>query len=214
MEPSCHTTDEDRTRYAGLMERIKLRVSEASGLLNAKKARNGRIDERHLLYAAAQLRLVIEETAYSSFVANRRAMEDAERSMRKNDWDAVTKALRAINPAYWPTGIEQVRRADGSIEWLNQADVLHEVDCARVRGRLSALLHARNPRFPPSNLREEVAFVRRLIRQLTNTLNEHLVYMVGRDELLCCQVWSEPVRVYVFAAVPGADKIGQVDAIE
>ncbi len=88
--------DEDRNRYAGQMERVKLRIDEALRLIDEIQ------DERALVYAAAQLRLALEETAFASLVGNRKSMEEAERSVALSGWDKASKSLRAINPDYWP----------------------------------------------------------------------------------------------------------------
>lgn len=192
---NLQTSDDDRTLYARQMERVKLRIEEASTLVQAGH------DERSVLYAAAQLRIAIEEVAFASLVGNRRAMEEAERTTKSKDWETVRKSLRMVNPGYWPRGIEQVRKNDGKIEWVDAVGGLKEHECGRARGRLSGLLHARSPWLPDIDWQSERSFISTIQTRLQVTLNEHLVSMVGGEELLCCTVWSNPVRVYAFGLV-------------
>lgn len=56
------TTQEDRNLYGGVMTKVKLRIDEAG-----RQLWKSQLDERNLVYGAVQLRLAIEEIAYSSF---------------------------------------------------------------------------------------------------------------------------------------------------
>lgn len=185
--------DEDRARYAAQMERVKLRIDESLRLFEEIS------DERAVVYAAAQLRLALEEIAFASLVGNRQAMETAERSVTLNGWDKAIKSLRGINPNYWPHGVREVRGERN--EWLDVEGGLAEPEVARVWGRLSQLLHARNPWRDPLDLKDERRFMMDLIGQLRITLNSHFITLVGGRQRLFCQVGSSPVRVYVFSLV-------------
>lgn len=185
--------DEDRNRYAAQMERVKLRIDEALRLLDEIR------DERGLVYSAAQLRLALEETAFASLVGNRKAMLEAERSVALSGWDKASKSLRAINPDYWPCGVIEVRGE--SNEWLDVNGGLAEPDVAKTWGRLSQLLHARNPWREAPDLKAEGKFMRGLIGQLRTTLNSHFITLAGGRQKLFCQVGSQPVRVYLFSRV-------------
>lgn len=192
-DPEYRTTQQDRNSYVAVMSRVKLRIDEAE-----KELRKPQGDERNIIYAALQLRLAIEEIAFSSFVANRQALEEAARSTRVKKWDEARKALSAINSKYWPIGVELVSLDGEPDRWDSKIDQLTEEACAPAWGRLSTLLHARNPALPALDLTEEAAFAEDLVGKLRATLNEHLVHMVGEKELLCCQVGAEPIRLYVF----------------
>lgn len=195
MEEAHAVEDNDRYRYAAQMERIKLRVDEAQRVVTELR------DERGLLYAAAQLRLALEEIAFASLVGNRKAMEEAERSVALNGWDKAIKSLRAVNPDYWPRGVTEV--PGEPIKWEDVSGALVEADVARAWGRLSQLLHARNPWHEAPALEAQGTFIRQLIGQLRTTLNSHFITMVGGRQKLFCQVGSQPVRVYLFALVDG-----------
>lgn len=190
MDENHSLNDDDRYRYAAQMERIKLRIDEAQRVVDEFR------DERGVLYAATQLRLAVEEIAFASLVGNRKAMEDAERSLELNGWDKASKSLRAINADYWPCGVTEQKN-----EWLDVAGGLTEPDVARIWGRLSQLLHARNPWRDVPDVKAESVFIRQLIGRLRTTLNSHLITLVGGRQKLFCQVWSQPVRVYLFALV-------------
>ena len=71
--------DDDRARYATQMERVKLRIDEAANLLNSIH------DERAVLYAAVQLRLVLEELSFASLEGNRKALEQAQLSWNQRN---------------------------------------------------------------------------------------------------------------------------------
>lgn len=186
-------SDEDRGRYAAQMERVKLRIDEALRLISEIR------DERGLVYAAVQLRLALEEIAFASLVGNRKAMEEAERSVMLNGWDKAIKSLKALNPDYWPSGVIEVRGEKN--EWLDVTDGLVEPDVAKVWGRLSRLLHARNPWREGLDLPTEEQFIRKLIGELRATLNSHFITLVDGRQRLFCQVGSQPVRVYLFSLV-------------
>jgi len=197
MDEDHAVNDDDRSRYAAQMERIKLRIDEAERVADELR------DERGILYAATQLRLAVEEIAFASLVGNRKAMEDAERSVALNGWDKATKSLRAINPDYWPCGVTEEEN-----KWLDVVGGLAEPDVARTWGRLSQLLHARKPWRGVPDLEDENAFIRQLIGQLRTTLNSHFITLVGGRQRLFCQVWSQPVRVYLFALVDEGEPAG------
>lgn len=193
MDEEHLVADEDRSRYAAQMERIKLRIDEAQRVACELG------DERGLIYAAAQLRLAIEEIAFASLVGNRKAMEEAERSLALNGWDKAIKSLRTVNPEYWPRGVIEIRGETN--EWIDVTDGLFESDVARTWGRLSQLLHARNPWRGVPDLKSEGEFMMSLIGQLRTTLNAHFITLAGDRQKLFCQVGSQPVRVYLFTRV-------------
>lgn len=83
----------------------------------------------------------------------------------------------------------------------SQVGGLAEPDVAKTWGRLSQLLHARNPWRAAPDFVAENSFVRQLIDQLRTTLNSHLIALVGGRQELFCQVWAQPVRVYLFTLV-------------
>ena len=193
MDEEHRVADEDRSRYAAQMERIKLRIDEAQRVACELG------DERGLIYAAAQLRLAIEEIAFASLVGNRKAMEEAERSLALNGWDKAIRSLRTVNPEYWPRGVIEIRGETN--EWIDVTDGLFESDVARTWGRLSQLLHARNPWRGVPDLKSEGEFMMSLIGQLRTTLNAHFITLAGDRQKLFCQVGSQPVRVYLFTRV-------------
>ncbi len=196
MDGETGVEESDRIRYAGQLERIKLRIDEADRI--RKEIR----DERGVVYAAAQLRLALEEIAYASLVGNRSAMEQAERSLLVSGWDKASKSLKAINPDYWPRGISEFPGEDGNpSKWLDVTDGLSESDVARAWGRLSQILHARNPWHVSSDFKAESTFISDLIGKLRKTLSSHLIKLVGGEHLLFCQVGASPVRVYIFGRV-------------
>ena len=184
--------DDDRARYATQMERVKLRIDEAANLLNSIH------DERAVLYAAVQLRLVLEELSFASLVGNRKALEQAQLSWNQRNWDAAVKSLRRLNPEYWPRGVAEVNEIDKS-EWIDIEGGLSEASVARIWGRLSAILHAKNPWDDRLNVSAEAAFVRDLISVLRLTLSSHFITLVGGAQLLFCRVWSSPIQVYLFS---------------
>lgn len=187
--------ESDRVLYAKQIERIKLRLDEIYRLNRDMR------DERGVLYAAAQLRLAIEEVSFASLVGNRKLLEAAERSIRLNGWDKANKALSNVNPDYWPSGVIEVAHDDGRRSWEEAPDVLTVDEVPKIWGRLSAQLHAKNPYVTPLDLGTEAAFILESSSRLVRTLNSHLIKLAGTSELLFCQAWSTPVRVYLFGEV-------------
>lgn len=95
--------ESDRVLYAKQIERIKLRLDEIHRLNRDMR------DEHRVLYAAAQLRLAIEEVSFASLVGNRKLLETAERSIRLNGWDKANKALSNVSRITGQLGLSKWR---------------------------------------------------------------------------------------------------------
>src|SRR5699024_5601262 len=192
-------TAEDVRFYAAHMERIKLRIDEARGLLYQKPS-----DERDTLYAALQLRMAIEETACASLIANRSSFEDAAKAFRLKRFDEVQKTLKSLNPSYWPkavkdTGPDPKAGAVGSFEPVKEA--LTDAEWMQTWGKLSPMLHMRNPWLPERDRKKDRQFVRTALEKLVVTLNSHVTELVGGQYFVMAQVGASPVRAYVFSKI-------------
>lgn len=192
--PGGKLTRDDLGHYAKIMEKVKLRTIEVDTLLRTHK------DERGILYAAIQLRMTLEEVVLASLVSNRQLVEDAQQSLTEKSFDKVFKKVRNLNPQFWPVGVEPVGDGEGT-KWVNQSDVIQEGEVLKLHGKLSRLVHATNPYGNEVNLGTAQKEMREVVGKLGPTLNEHLVKLAGQDELLCCQVWADPVRTYQFKVV-------------
>lgn len=184
----------DRIVYAGVMEQIKDRVARVGALEKS-------LSHPALTYCALELRLAIEEVVLSSLITSRQALNRTADALRSKDMAAARKLATAANPDYWPRGTEPVTKPDGGTEFVDRTDVLTEERYLKTWGRLSTLLHGRSPYAPGLDLGDEARFVRDTRDRLVNTLNHHVVHLAGKDEILVCTVYSEPVRVYGFGLV-------------
>lgn len=189
---------EERELYARQISRVKLRIDEARHLLcKAQK------DERDLLYATLQLRLSIEEIACASLVANRSSFEDGQRAFNLRKFDHVQKALKAINPDYWPKGIIEEDPLGKGIPtvWADNPDALSGSEWMQMWGKLSEILHMRNPWDAPRDVSADSTFVKAVHSKLVGTLSSHVVRLIGGEHLVMARLWPIPVEVYVFRAI-------------
>ena len=196
-------TVEDVRLYEAHMERIKLRIEEARGLLYKKPS-----DERDLLYAVLQLRIAIEETACASLIANRASFEDAEKAFRLKRFDEVQKALKSLNPSYWPEAVKETApgpKAGAVASFVPVEDALTDADWLKIWGKLSSMLHMQNPWLPKHDIKRNHQFARTVVDKLVATLNAHVTKLVGGKYFVMAQVWASPVRAYSFGLVPDSD---------
>ncbi|WP_218221590.1 hypothetical protein [Nesterenkonia sp. Act20] len=188
---------EDQKLYMRQMVRVKLRLEEARHLLYKAKR-----DERDLLYATLQLRLAIEETACASLVANRTSFDDGQRAFTLRKFEHVQKALKALNPDYWPNGIfEESPQGGIPTVWTDNPDALSGSEWMKMWGKLSERLHMRNPWEAHRDLSSDATFLRAVHSKLVRTLSSHIVTLVGGEHLVMARLWSTPVEVYIFTAV-------------
>ena len=192
-------TAEDVRHYEAHMERIKLRVNEARGLLYKKPA-----DERHTLYAALQLRIAIEETACASLMANRPSFEDAEKAFRLKRFEEVQKTLKSLNPSYWPKAVKETPpdpKTGVVANFEPVEDALTDAEWMQIWGKLSPMLHMRSPWLPKRDRQKDHQFVRAALGKLVITLNSHVTELVGGQHFVMAQVWASPVRAYSFSQI-------------
>lgn len=196
-------TEEDVRLYEAHMNRIKLRIDEARGLLYKKSS-----DERDLLYAVLQLRIAIEETACASLIANRVSFEDAEKAFRLKRFEEVQKALKLLNPSYWPKAVKESApepntEAVASFEPVEGS--LTDTEWMKIWGKLSSMLHMRNPWLPERDIKRNHQFAKTVVDKLVTTLNAHVTELVGGQHFVMAQVYASPVRAYGFSLVHNSD---------
>lgn len=196
-------TEEDVRLYEAHMNRIKLRIDEARGLLYKKSS-----DERDLLYAVLQLRIAIEETACASLIANRVSFEDAEKAFRLKRFEEVQKALKLLNPSYWPKAVKESApepntEAVASFEPVEGS--LTDTEWMKIWGKLSSMLHMRNPWLPERDIKRNHQFAKTVVDKLVTILNAHVTELVGGQHFVMAQVYASPVRAYGFSLVHNSD---------
>lgn len=179
--------------YRNLYERIFWDLEQASTSLDSESC-----DFADLIHAAAHLRLTLEEVTIASFVANHALLARARTSVRNaNDFDSARKALRKLNPHYWPVSFGPVTH--GSNQGLGVRQLgLAEGDIGPCFGVTSELLHAANPyRARKRSPEEYLAELRSLRERLQSRLESHVVQMAGEPEYVC--LWVEDGTVCVRA---------------
>ena len=178
------------------MSRVKLRIDEASELLHTTP-----IDERDLIYACLQMRLAIEEVACASLVANRSSFESARKAFELSLIKDVTAELKRLNPSPWPEAISEHSEPGSTgqpTRWNEVEASLAGADWMRLWGKLSELLHMRNPWAPPRNLAEDLQFLKKVVSDLKQTLSSHVVKLAGGEHLVMARLFTDPIQVYVF----------------
>jgi len=179
------------TAYSFSLDRIKWDLAKADKALSGPDT-----DYADLIHAAAHLRLVIENTVFASLFTNRALLLEAERKLTaKRDMGETRKLIRGINPHYWPKGVRPPSASVSNMAMEPHPDALAESDYPKAWGRLSAVLHGRNPyllaQAEPDGTHE---FELELAEQLHATLDYHFIYL-PENEILYARIIEERVQI-------------------
>jgi len=139
--------------YVDHMEEIKWRHAAVKELSN--KMTSGQV---HIAvatdWAYLQLRKILELIAMSSLVANKQALEEMDRSMKKlgKEWHGndILKIVKGINPDFYPVPLIEEPSSNPNpavkTELVDKPDgFLDRRDFSRLYGICGKLLHADNP---------------------------------------------------------------------
>ena len=178
------------TAYSFSLDRIKWDLVQADTALSGSTT-----DYADLVHAAAHLRLVIENTVFASLFSNRRLLLDAEHNLKaKRDMGETRKLIRRVTPRYWPQGVCAPGILGGAA-LEPHPDSLAEDAYTKAWGRLSALLHGRNPYLQCRCEPDEIhAWELDLAKQLHATLDYHFIYL-PENEILYARVASDPIAI-------------------
>jgi hypothetical protein len=185
---------EDRERYSEILKEMGTRMRGAREYL-AEEPTVATIE-----YAALQLRKVVELIVMASLVTNRAAVEQITAALARKSVDDARKLARNANDEYWPKAIRV--GDDETLEGRPDDEVLTEDDWGRVYGKLSELLHARNPFAPPLDVADAHTFLSGVSDRVTNLLSKHIMLLAGADFLLMGEISAEEVAVITMGRAP------------
>ncbi len=187
---------EDRARYSEILKEMSAR------LRGAREHLAGPPTVASVEYAALQLRKVVELIVMGSLVTNRAAAEEITQALANKSVDAAQKLARNANSEYWPKACRA--REDKTLEGRPDDEVLTEDEWGRAYGKLSELLHARNPFAPPVDVAEAHALLSGVLGLLTNLLSMHVMLLAGANHLLMGQLNDTEVAVISMGRAPEA----------
>jgi hypothetical protein len=97
-----------------------------------------------------------------------------------------------------------VPTGDAGLEGRSTKEVLTEDEWGRAYGKVSALLHARNPFAPPLNVGDAHECLQDLLPLVRNLLSMHVMLMAGANHLLVGQITDDEVAVISMNREPGS----------
>lgn len=177
--------------YGSMFERISWDLKQADHILHAKN-----LNYADLIHAAAHLRLTIESTVYASFVANHAKLAEVNKVMSSTKTMAqAQKILKDLNPDYWPYGVEDSFE-NGERLVVPVKNGLREEEIGEYYGKLSEVLHARNPaRKKPRNPEQYLETYKELSFKLVRTLANHMTHLADSSERLYARIFENPVKI-------------------
>jgi hypothetical protein len=189
-------SEEDRARYSDVLNEMGTRARGAHEYLEVSPPTLATVE-----YAALQLRMVLELIVMASFATNRVAVEEVTAALERKNVDEARKLARNANPHYWPRAV--VPTGNAGLEGRSTEEVLTEDEWGRAYGKVSALLHARNPFAPPLNVGETHDYLQDLLPLVRNLLSMHVMLMAGANHLLVGQITDDEVAVISMNREPG-----------
>src|SRR5699024_3403378 len=82
---------------------------------------------------------------------------------------------------------------------------LTDTEWMKIWGKLSSMLHMRNPWLPERDIKRNHQFAKTVVDKLVTILNAHVTELVGGQHFVMAQVYASPVRAYGFSLVHNSD---------
>ena len=200
--PTEHpVSPKDQERYCAVLRQIQERLEAAKEWLDKGAT------PRNVEYAAFHLRMVLELIVMGSLVTNRARAKAIAAALAKKDAGDARKVVKTANPNYWP---RPARNTQGTLELTSVEGALTEPAWGREWGKLSKIVHARNPLAPPVDVETAHRDQCRLLVAVKKLLSAHAVTLVDRSHLLYAEVDETGSRVvkltreWVPAVEPGS----------
>lgn len=193
-----------RDIYVNLMEEIKRRTDYIRALATTPAI--GMYERTAVESVCLQLRLILENIAFSCLVANGDKLEDLPASIEKEyNADDILRSLDRVRPGCYPKPtilieedpppeVPPSQRGNyrGKIEDRPLGDWLTREEFREVYGRLGGILHAPNPLRPRLNFDYYKAHYLEWGEKVINLLNHHNIEVVEEGKLFVVQMHSRP----------------------
>jgi hypothetical protein len=171
---------EDRQLYVAVLEEIAGRIEAVRGLLLPPDPLPPNVE-----LSALHLRKVLELIVMGSLVTNRTEIQAIAKALQRKKAREARELAKAANPYYWPKGTTAFGPpSSGPIEVQPAPGALREEEWDNAYGRLSELLHARNPFKKQIDLAAERVWLGKLRHKIMSLLEHHIVTLVDRDYML------------------------------
>lgn len=187
--------EEDRARYSQVLHEMRLRARGAREHLEVSPPTVATVE-----YGALQLRMLLELLVMASLATNRAAAEQITAALAKKDVSGARKLARNANPHYWPRAMSPT--GDAELTGRPDNEVLTEDQWGPAYGRVSELLHARNPFAPALDLSQVHEYLQELLSRVRNLLSMHGMLMAGANHLIVGQVTDDDVLVISMHRAP------------
>lgn len=137
------------------------------------------------------MRQVLESILMLSFVAHRPYVEDLSKSLLKKDASDLRGFLKARNMDYWPVPAVY-KESDGRGDLIEQNyDYLRENEWGRLHGKVSDVLHARNPYREALDITALLEDLNRAITKTVALTNSFVITMAHHGAVVFCQLSYE-----------------------
>lgn len=193
-----------RDIYVNLMEEIKRRTAYIAALTTTPGM--GVYERTAVESACLQLRLILENIAFSCLVANGDKLEDLPARIEKEyHADDILRSLDRVRPGCYPRPTILVEEEPppnippsqhgnyrGKIEDRPLGDWLTREEFQEVYGRLGGILHAPNPLRPKLDFDYYRDHYLEWGEKIINLLNHHNIEVVEEGKLFVVQMHARP----------------------
>jgi hypothetical protein len=158
-----------------VLKRIKAVDEKITGKLNAGVPP----DMFDLEFSAIQLRLACEGILFSTFSLHSAFVDELAAEMRKGDgWEKIRKRLETVNPRYMPepTKFNDLPGKNTELE-TDQGRYISGQRLFRMWGKLSEILHNRNPLKPKIDSWAFAVEMHSFMGDLIKMLSPHTIYL-------------------------------------
>lgn len=195
------------TRYASLMEEIKLRLEVVD--LYLTKQQRGKFPGIDFEFVSLQLRKILELVAFGSLVANQKAYSSAHKDFATH-WNArlLLRDMARINPHFYPVPVKEhisdtpgvkAHYAPLTSEFLTESDFVKAYD------KCGSVLHALNPYKWENEVHNFGAQIPAWRNKIVALLNRHLIVFPNHSNLWLVTMGSQSGHVSCFELGPVED---------
>jgi len=197
--------------YLDQMEEIKQRVAAIKKLSEISRGQLGLNVITECIYL--QFRKILELIAMSSLVANKQALQEMERSIKKlgKKWNGeeILKIVERINPDFYPVPVIETPSQEPMFK-MNLVDktdgFLSREDFSRLYNLCGDILHADNPLGKKTDYKALLIEGPRWEGKILELLGPHKITLVGQDGFYLVHMKEKRdgrVHMYEFGQVHG-----------
>lgn len=192
------------TRYASLMEEIKLRLDVIDPYL--RKQKQSEFPGIDFEFVCLQLRKILELVAFGSLVANHRAYSSAHTDFASH-WNAklLLRDMARINPHFYPVPVKESPSEHPGVKAHYTpltSGFLTEADFVKAYDKCGSVLHALNPYRWENEVHNFGAQIPAWRNKIVALLNRHLIVFPDHPVWWLVSMGKGPGEVACFELGP------------